>query len=62
MFKKEWGKILGDIYREYIVSAIYAYKREVKQYTGRGNVILMEDGAPFYTANTTKALHKCNDI
>ena len=46
VFEKEWGKILGDVYREYVVPIIYAYKREVEQYTGRGNVILIEDGAP----------------
>ena len=34
----------------------------IKQYTGRGNIILMEDGAPSYMANATKALHKCNDV
>ena len=62
IFKKEWGKILGDIYREYIVPVIYAYKREVEQYTGRENVILMEDGVLSYTANATKALHECNDV
>ena len=62
VFKKEWGKILGDVYREHVVSAIYAYKREVEQYTGRGNVILIEDGASSYTANATKALRKCNDV
>jgi len=56
VFEKEWGKILGDVYREYVVPIIYAYKREVEQYTGRGNVILMEDGAPSHTANATKAL------
>ena len=62
MFKKEWGKISGDVYREYVVPAIYAYKREVEQYTGRGNVILMEDGVPSYTANAMKALHECNNV
>ena len=30
VFKKEWGKISGDVYREYIIPAIYAYKREVE--------------------------------
>ena len=30
MFKKEWGNILGDIYRKYIVPAIYIYKEEVE--------------------------------
>ena len=62
VFKKEWGKISGDVYREHVVPAIYAYKREVEQYTGRGNVILMEDGAPFYMANAIKALYKCNNV
>ena len=62
VFKKEWGKISGDIYREYIVPAIYTYKREVEQYIGRGNVILIEDKAPSYTANATKALHEYNDV
>ena len=62
MFKKEWGKILGDVYREHVVPIIYAYKREVEQYIGKGNVILMEDGVPSYTANAIKALYKCNDI
>ena len=62
VFEKEWGKILGDIYREHVVPAIYAYKREVEQYTGRGNVILMEDGVPSHTANAAKAPHECNDV
>ena len=35
---------------------------EVKQYAGRGNVILMEDGAPFYIAKATKALYDRNDV
>ena len=48
VFKKEWGNILGDVYRKYVVPIIYVYKEEVKQYIGRGNVILMEDGAPSY--------------
>ena len=62
VFKKEWGKISGDVYREHVVFIIYVYKREVEQYTGRGNVILMEDGAFSYTANAIKALHECNDV
>jgi hypothetical protein len=62
VFKKEWGKISGDIYREHIVPTIYIYKREVEQYTGKRNVILIEDRAPFYTANATKALHKYNNV
>jgi len=62
VFKKEWSKISGDVYREYIVPAIYTYRREIEQYIGRGNVILMEDGALFYMANAIKALHKYNDV
>ena len=62
VFEKEWGKISGDVYREHVVPTIYAYKREVEQYTGRGNVILMEDRALSYTANATKALYKYNDV
>jgi len=62
VFEKKWGKTLGDVYREHVVSAIYVYKREVEQYTGRGNVILIEDGVPSHTANATKALHECNDV
>ena len=62
VFKKEWGKILGDIYREYIVPAIYAYKKEVEQYRDRGNIILIKDRVLFYTANAIKALHKYNNI
>ena len=45
-----------------MVPAIYAYKEEVKQYVGRGNVILIEDGAPSYIANAIKALYNRNDV
>ena len=45
-----------------MVPIIYAYKEEVKQYTGRGNVILMEDRAPSHIAKATKALHNRNDL
>ena len=62
VFKKEWGNISGDIYRKHIVPAIYAYKEEVKQYAGKENVILIEDGAPSYIAKATKALHNRNNI
>ena len=48
VFEKEWGNISGDVYRKHVVPAIYAYKEEVEQYAGKRNVILMEDGAPFY--------------
>jgi hypothetical protein len=62
VFKKEWSNILGDVYRKHVVPAIYAYKEEVEQYAGRGNVILMEDGAPSYIAKATKALYNRNDV
>ena len=62
VFKKEEGSILGDIYRKYVVPTIYAYKEEVEQYTGRENVIFIEDGAPSYIAKATKALHDRNDV
>ena len=62
VFEKEWGNISGDVYRKHVVSAIYAYKEEVKQYAGRGNVILIEDGAPSYIAKATKALHDRSDL
>ena len=45
-----------------MVFTIYIYKREVEQYTGKGNIILMEDRVPFYIANAIKALYKYNDI
>ena len=62
VFKKEWGNILEDVYRKHVVPAIYAYKEEVKQYAGRGNVILIEDGAPSYIAKAIKILHDRNDV
>ena len=62
VFKKEWGNISGDVYREHVVPAIYAYKEEVKQYAGRGNVILIEDGAPSYIAKAIKILYDCNNV
>jgi len=30
VFEKEWGNILGDVYRKHMVPAIYAYKEEVE--------------------------------
>jgi hypothetical protein len=45
-----------------MVPIIYAYKEEVKQYAGRGNIILIEDGAPSYIAKATKALYDRNDV
>jgi hypothetical protein len=45
-----------------VVPAIYIYKEEVKQYAGRGNVILMEDRAPSYIAKATKVLYNCSDL
>ena len=62
VFEKEWGNILGDVYREHVVPAIYAYKEEVERYAGRGNIILMEDGAPSYIAKAMKALYDCSDL
>ena len=62
VFKKEWGNILGDVYRKHVVSVIYVYKEEVKQYAGRGNIILMEDGAPSHIAKATKALYDRSDL
>jgi len=62
VFEKEWGNILGDVYRKHVVPVIYAYKEEVEQYAGRGNVILMEDGAPSYIAKATKVLHDRSDL
>ena len=62
VFEKEWGNISGDVYRKHVVPAIYAYKEEVEQYAGRGNVILMEDGAPSYIAKAIKALYNHNNI
>jgi hypothetical protein len=54
--------MLGDVYRKHVVPTIYAYKEEVKQYVGRGNVILIEDGAPSHIAKATKVLHNRNDL
>ena len=62
MFKKEWGNILGDVYRKHVVSIIYVYKEEVKQYIGKGNVILIEDRAPSYIAKAIRALYNCNNL
>jgi len=62
VFKKEWDNILGDVYRKHVVPVIYAYKEEVEQYAGKGNVILMEDGAPSHIAKATRALHDRNDL
>ena len=62
MFEKEWGNISGDVYRKHVVPAIYAYKEEVEQCAGRGNVILIEDGVPSHIAKATKALYDCNDV
>ena len=62
VFEKEWGNISGDVYRKHVVPAIYAYKEEVKQYAGKGNVIFMEDGAPSHIAKAMKVLHDCNDL
>ena len=62
VFKKEWGNILGDVYRKYVVPKIYAYKEEVEQYAGRGNVILIEDGAPSHISKATKILYNRNDV
>jgi len=62
VFKKEWGNILGDVYRKHVVPIIYVYKEEVEQYVGKENVILMEDGAPFHIAKAIKALYDCNDL
>ena len=45
-----------------MVPAIYAYKEEVEQYVGRGNVILIEDGAPSHITKATKVLHDRNDL
>ena len=45
-----------------MVSIIYIYKEEVKQYIGRGNVILIEDGAPSYIAKAIKILYNCNNV
>ena len=45
-----------------MVPAIYAYKEEVEQYAGRGNIILMEDGVPSYIAKATKILHNRNNV
>ena len=62
VFKKEWGNILGDVYRKHVVPIIYVYKEEVKQYAGKGNVILMEDRAPSHIAKATRALYDRNDL
>ena len=62
VFKKEWGNILGDIYRKYVVPTIYAYKEEVEQYVGKENIILIKDGVPSHIAKATKALHDRNDV
>ena len=45
-----------------MVPAIYAYKEEVEQYVGRGNVILIEDGVPSYITKATKVLYDRNDL
>ena len=45
-----------------MVPVIYIYKKEIKQYAGRGNVIFMEDGALFYIAKAIKALYNRNDV
>jgi hypothetical protein len=45
-----------------VVPIIYVYKEEVKQYAGRGNVILIEDGASFYIAKATKVSHDRSDL
>jgi len=44
-----------------VVPIIYIYIKEVKQYAGKGNIILMEDGAPSYIAKATKALYNRNE-
>ena len=62
VFEKEWGNILGDVYRKHVVPIIYAYKEEVEQYVSKGNIILMEDGAPSYIAKATRALYNRNDL
>ena len=62
VFEKERGNILGDVYRKHVVPAMYAYKKEVEQYAGRGKVIFMEGGVPSHTAKATKALHDRNDV
>ena len=62
VFEKEWGNISGDVYRKHMVPAIYTYKEKVKQYAGRGNIILIKDGAPSHIAKATKALHNHNDV
>ncbi|OCK95250.1 uncharacterized protein K441DRAFT_556592, partial [Cenococcum geophilum 1.58] len=49
-------------YRNHVVPIIYAYKEEVEQYIGKGNFILIEDGAPSYIAKATKVLHDRNDL
>ena len=45
-----------------MVPIIYVYKEEVKQYIGRGNVILIEDRAPSHIAKAMKILYDRNDI
>ena len=45
-----------------MVPTIYAYKEEVKQYIGRKNIILIEDGVLFYITKAIKALYNCNDV
>ena len=60
VFEKEWGNILGDVYRKHVVPIIYAYKEEVEQYAGKGNVILIEDEAPSHIAKAMRALHDRN--
>ena len=45
-----------------MVPVIYAYKEEVKQYIGRGNIILIEDRVPSYIAKAIKALYNYNDV
>ena len=62
VFEKEWGNISGDVYGKHVVPAIYAYKEEVEQYAGRGNVILMEDGVLSHIAKATKILYDRNDV
>ena len=45
-----------------MVPTIYVYKKEVKQYAGKGNIILIEDRAPSYIAKAIRALHNCNNL
>ena len=52
MFEKSWGKVTGDVYRQYIVPVIHEFKKSVDL------PILMEDSASVYTARATRALHE----